>query len=153
MRGGPKYVSFLMCPSRGEPKPPVKKYPGDAGWDLFCSRPVSIPAGETVDVHTDIRLNMPPFIFARIIGRSSTMRRHNLLVNEAIIDNDYTGDMFISIRNMGPEPFEVQAGMRLAQIIFHSIEDVRWAEVELEDFREGKRGTRGFGSTGLYEVE
>jgi dUTP pyrophosphatase len=141
----PKYVEFSV----GEGgKKPYKKYSGDAGWDLFVSRPCDIAPGETVDVHTDIRINMPPKTYVRIIGRSSTLRKHNLLVNEAIIDNGYTGEMLVCVHNLGKEVFHVEPGMRLAQMIFGSIDDIRWAEVAEIKPDPRKRGNAGFGSTG-----
>ena len=140
-----KYVEYTL----GEgAKRPYKKYTGDAGWDLFVSRPCDIAPGETVDVHTDIRINMPPKTDVRIIGRSSTLRKHNLLVNEAIIDNGYTGEMFVCVHNLGKEVFHVEPGMRLAQMIFGSIDDIRWAEVSEIKPDPRKRGNAGFGSTG-----
>ena len=127
---------------------PYKKHTGDAGWDLFVSRDCTIPAGATMDVHTDIRISMPPFLYGRITGRSSSLRKHGLLINEGIIDNGYTGELFVCIHNMNDKPFAVKKGMRLAQIIFHYIEDVRWAEVNEIKPVPGKRGNDGFGSTG-----
>lgn len=141
----PKYVEFSVGTGG---KKPYKKYTGDAGWDLFVSRPCDIAPGETVDVHTDIRINMPPKTYVRIIGRSSTLRKHNLLVNEAIIDNGYTGEMFVCVHNLGKEVFHVEQGMRLAQMIFGSIDDVRWVEVDEIKPDPRKRGNAGFGSTG-----
>lgn len=140
-----KYVEFQV--GRGG-KRPYKKYSGDAGWDLFVSRECDIGPGETVDVHTDIRINMPPRMYARITGRSSTVRKHNLLVNEGIIDNGYTGELFVCVHNLGKETFHVKPGMRLAQVLFHTIEDIRWAEVAEIKTDPNKRGENGFGSTG-----
>jgi dUTP pyrophosphatase len=140
-----KYVEF--CLGEGAKKP-YKKYNGDAGWDLFISRPCDIAPGETVDVHTDIKINMPAKTYARITGRSSTLRKHNLLVSEAIIDNGYTGEMFVCVHNLGKETFHVEPGMRLAQMIFGTIDDIRWSEVEEINPDPKKRGNSGFGSTG-----
>lgn len=140
-----RYVNFEL----GEgAKAPFKKHIGDAGWDLYTSRECIIQPGETVDVHTDIKIDMPPYLYARITGRSSTLRNHKLLVNEAIIDNGYTGELFVCIHNMGDKPFTVEKGMRLAQVLFHTIEDVRWSEVDEVLPTPGKRGNEGFGSTG-----
>lgn len=140
-----RYVDFEL----GEgAKAPYKKYIGDAGWDLYVSRPADIPAGETVDIHTDVRINMPPYLYGRITGRSSSLRHHGLLVNEGIIDNGYTGELFVCVHNVGNETFHVEKGMRLAQILFHTIEDVRWSEVDKVKASSGKRGDNGFGSTG-----
>lgn len=140
-----RYVDFEL----GEgAKAPYKKYFGDAGWDLFVSRECVINPGETVDVHTDIKIDMPPYLYARIVGRSSTLRKHHLMVNEGIIDNGYTGELFVCIHNLSDKPFKVEKGMRLAQILFHSIEDVRWSQVKAIQPVAGKRGEAGFGSTG-----
>ena len=128
---------------------PFKKYIGDAGWDLYCSQDCTIQPGETVDVHTDIYIDMPPKIYGRITGRSSSLRNLQLLVNEGIIDNGYSGELFICVHNLGDKPMEVKRGMRIAQIIFHPIEDVRWAEVEELKDSAGRRGNNGFGSTGV----
>lgn len=142
---GVRYVNFEL----GEgAKAPFKKHMGDAGWDLFVSRECDIPPGETVDVHTDIRMDMPPYLYARIVGRSSTLRKHKLMVNEGIIDNGYTGELFVCVHNMGDKAFHVKRGMRLAQVLFHTIEDVRWSEVEKIFNAPGRRGEDGFGSTG-----
>lgn len=141
----PKYVEFKL----GEgAKRPFKKHSGDAGWDLYVSRPADIPPGETVDVHTDIYIDMPRAVYARIVGRSSTIRKHGLMVNEGIIDNGYTGELFVCIHNLGKETFHVEPGMRLAQAIFGVIEDIRWSEVDEIATKPGSRGTNGFGSTG-----
>lgn len=140
-----RYVDFQL----GEgAKPPYKKYSGDAGWDLFTSNEVVIEPGQTVDVHTNVKIDMPPYLYARIVGRSSTLRKHNLIVNEGIIDNGYTGELFVCVHNIGSKPFKVEKGMRLAQVIFHTIEDVRWSQVKEIRHYAGKRNSDGFGSTG-----
>ena len=135
-----RYVNFEL--GKGA-KAPYKKHIGDAGWDLYVSRDCDIPPGETVDVHTDIKIDMPPYLYARIVGRSSTLRKHGLLVNEGIIDNGYTGELFVGIHNMTEEVFHAKKGMRLAQVLFHNIEDVRWSQVEKVVPTPGKRGDSG----------
>lgn len=140
-----RYVDFELSDGA---KVPFKKHNGDAGWDLFTSEDCDIRPGETVDVHTGIKINMPPFLYARITGRSSSLRKHNLLINEGIIDNGYTGEMFVCVRNMGDKTFHVKKGMRLAQVLFHTIEDIRWSQVDEIKPAPGKRGNNGFGSTG-----
>ena len=140
-----RYVDFELGVGA---KAPYKKHFGDAGWDLFVSRECVIPPGVTVDVHTDIKMDMPPYLYARIVGRSSTLRKHQLMVNEGIIDNGYTGELFVCVHNLGNKPFHVKKGMRLAQVLFHTIEDVRWSEVSTITPVPGSRGDNGFGSTG-----
>lgn len=140
-----KYVNFVL--EEGA-KRPFKKYTGDAGWDLFTSEECIIHPGETKDVHTGVRIQMPPYLFARITGRSSSLRKRHLLINEGIIDRGYTGELFICAHNLSDQAVHIQKGDRIAQILFHLIEDVRWAEVgELKPVN-GERGDNGFGSTG-----
>lgn len=91
---------------------------------------------------------MPVNLYARITGRSSSLRNLGLLVNEGIIDNGYTGELFICVHNMGDEVFHVDWGMRLAQILFYQIEDIRWSEVDEIGPSSDGRGDAGFGSTG-----
>ena len=141
-----RYVNFQL----GEGAiAPYKKYNGDAGWDLFTSKECDIGPGETVDVHTNVKIDMPPYLYARITGRSSSLRKYNLLINEGIIDNGYTGELFVCVKNLGHKTFHVKQGMRLAQILFHTIEDVRWSEVPEIYTSKGRRGENGFGSTGV----
>lgn len=130
--------------------PPFKGHgDSDAGWDLYVSRDCVIQPGETKDVHTDICIGMPYGIYARITGRSSTLRKHNLLVNEGIIDNGYTGELFICVRNMGDKPFEAKRGMRLAQVLFGEIIGIDWKQEPAINSKPGERGDKGFGSTGV----
>lgn len=140
-----RYVDYEL----GEgAKPPFKKHTGDAGWDLYVSRDCVIAPGETVDVHTDIKVDLPPYVYMRIVGRSSTLRKHRLMVNEGIIDNGYSGELFVCVHNLGGSDFVVKKGMRLAQVLFGVIEDVRWSRVDRVLPTPGKRGNDGFGSTG-----
>ena len=146
MASNVKYVDFELGANA---RTPYKKYSGDAGWDLFVSEDCDIPPGETVDVHTGIKIRMPKALFARITGRSSSLRKHKLLVNEGIIDNGYTGELFVCVHNLGNETFHVKQGMRIAQVLFHQIEDVRWAQVDAVGPTTDGRGADGFGSTGV----
>lgn len=139
-----KYISYELGDGA---KRPYKKYSGDAGWDLFICNDCVIPSGETVDIHTNIKIQLPHGYYARITGRSSSLRKHNLLVNEGIIDNGYTGELFVCVHNVGAEDVALKKGMRVAQILIHKIEDVRWSEVDHID-SDTDRGNNGFGSTG-----
>lgn len=141
----PKYVNFILAEGA---KAPYKKYRGDAGWDLFVSEDCTIPPNTTEDVHTGISIDMPNATYARITGRSSSLRKHGLLVNEGIIDNGYTGELIVCIHNLTDKPFHVKRGMRLAQVLFHTIDDIRWSQVDSFETHAQSRGSNGFGSTG-----
>ena len=139
-------VKFLRLNPQAEK--PYKRYHNDAGWDLFVCKDCDVPPGETVDVHTGIALDMPKDIYCRLTGRSSTLRVHNLLVNEGIIDSGFTGELCISVHNVSNTSFHVKCGMRLGQILFHRVEDVRFEETDRIQLEMGSRNTQGYGSTG-----
>ena len=141
-------VLFKRMTDRGMPKVPSQSYEGeDAGWDLYLSRTVSIPPGQFMDLHTDVSVAMPKGVWGRITGRSSTLRKYGLLVQEGIIDNGYRDELCIGAWNLNrDEEIVLQTGTRIAQIIFHPIIPVVWHPVQ--ELPGSKRGKGGFGSTG-----
>lgn len=140
-------VYFQLLPGEGSPRVPTKAYPGDTGWDLYVSRDVVIPARSFIDIPTNIAIAMPEGLWGRITGRSSTLRKYGLLVNEGIIDNGYRGELFIGVFNLTDHDRFIPAGTRLAQLIFHRlIEDLQWEPTMV--LPPSQRQDRGFGSSG-----
>jgi dUTP pyrophosphatase len=130
----------------GRGRVPYNKYRGDAGYDLFISRPALIAPRSFADVHTDVAIEMPRGLWGRITGRSSTLRKRGLLVNEGVIDGEYRGELFIGVFNLQDDAVQVEEGDRIGQIIFQSQEIVTWEERKTLTISD--RGTEGFGSTG-----
>ncbi len=140
-------IYFQLLPGEGNPQVPTKAYLGDAGWDLYVSRDVVVPAYSFVDVHTDIAIAMPEGVWGRITGRSSTLRKYRLLVNEGIIDNGYRGELFIGVFNLTNHDRFIPVGTRIAQILFHRlIEDLQWGLTKV--LPPSQRQDKGFGSSG-----
>jgi deoxyuridine 5'-triphosphate nucleotidohydrolase len=130
-------------------KMPEMSHPGeDAGYDLFVSRKVVVPPHSFTDVHTDISVELPKGYWSRITGRSSTLRKRNLLVNEGIIDNGYRGELFAGVWNLGSAPITIYPGDRIAQLIIHKIESNGWNTKLVDTLSNSERGANGFGSTG-----
>jgi dUTP pyrophosphatase len=125
---------------------PVRAYVGDAGFDLFISRTQVIPPRSFADVHTDISAAIPEGLWARIVGRSSTIRKYGLQVQDAVIDQGYRGELFIGVWNMTDNQVVVNEGSRIAQLIFHLIVAPEWQEVKR--LPKSDRGRKGFGSSG-----
>ena len=126
---------------------PYQAYPGDAGYDLYVSQTVTIEPHTFKDVHTGIAVAMPPGIWGRITGRSSTIRKYGLQVQEGVIDCGFRGELYTAIWNHTDKPVTVEAGMRLAQIIFYDVKSLKWKEVT--ELPESNRGPKGFGSSGV----
>lgn len=129
--------------------PGVKQgYSDDAGFDLYCATDMEIAPGTTVDVPCGVSMKFPAGIFGIIVGRSSTLRTHNLLVNLGVIDTGYTGTLFANCRNLNDETFQVKRGMRLAQIIPLNNVAATLSPTPVESLEQTTRGQRGFGSSG-----
>lgn len=125
---------------------PTRAHTGDAGWDLYVLRDVVIPPYDFVDIPTGIAIAPAPGLWARVVGRSSTVRRRGLLVIEGVIDTGWRDDITFGVRNLTGAHITVEAGQRLAQLIVQRHVDVDWEEVD--ELPNGDRGSAGFGSTG-----
>lgn len=125
---------------------PTRAHANDAGWDLYTSRRTVIPAGDYADVHTDLAIAMPRGVWGFITGRSSTVRKYGMRVEQAVIDNGYRGEMFVGLWNLRDFDQEIEVGVRVAQLIFLPLYGPIW--VETEELAETERGDDGFGSTG-----
>ncbi len=95
------------------------------------------------------RLHLPVGFEAQVRPRSGLALRHGVTVLNApgTIDSDYRGEVSAILINHGSEPFAIQRGMKIAQLIVAAHARVEWSEAtQLED---SARGAGGFGSTGL----
>ena len=127
--------------------------PGSAGLDLRAAIPVGgellLQPGERTLVPTGLVLEIPPGWEGQVRPRSGLALRHGIGVLNApgTIDSDYRGEVGVILINLGTEPFRIQRGDRIAQLVIAPVQSVEWEEVEALD--ESKRGAGGFGSTGL----
>ena len=143
----------LVGNAEGAPSLPSRAHASDAGFDLYTSREVKVEPGAFVDVQTDIRVAMPPNLWGRIVGRSSTFRKRRLLVLEGVIDAGYRGLIYTGVTNLSDEPVLIAAGERIAQFIPHvnvaaRVNLVETHGADFEALPHDGRGAAGFGSSG-----
>lgn len=128
---------------------PTRGHSEDAGVDLATLGDHSIPGGGFLDVPTGVYCQIPYGCWARLEGRSSTLRRYGLLVNPGVIDRGYTGELFVGIQNLTEQEVRIESGQRLAQLIVQPMWESGQFEVcQVESLVAGERGSAGFGSTG-----
>jgi dUTP pyrophosphatase len=98
-------------------------------------------------VRTGLAIELPPGAEAQIRPRSGLALRHGIILpnSPATIDPGYRGEIQVILLNLGKEPYRIQAGDRIAQMVVARYEPVEWEEGELS---ETKRGSGGFGSSG-----
>lgn len=130
-------------------KAPTKGYNDDAGFDLYCDAEMVIMPSTFVDIPLGVAIKVPEGTWGLLTARSSTLRKHGLMVAQGVIDCGYTGPLFAGVWNMTDEPVKVEPGMRLVQyILIHNASlDVQAQEVA--ELPKTNRGAAGFGSTGV----
>jgi dUTP pyrophosphatase len=124
-----------------------------AGLDLLAAVPADAPVviapGARALIPTGVAVALPPGYEGQVRPRSGLAVRHGVTVlnTPGTVDADYRGELQIALVNLGNEPFIVQRGMRVAQMIVAPVERV--VLVEVESLNTTKRATGGFGSTGI----
>jgi dUTP pyrophosphatase len=119
---------------------------GAAGADLHASEALTIPPGERAAVPTAIHVELPPGHVGLVWPRSGLALRHGIDTLAGVIDSDYRGEVRVVLVNHGREPFRIEPGDRVAQLLVQRVE--RAVFVADAGLTETVRGTGGFGSTG-----
>ena len=130
---------------------PAYAHPGDAGADLLARESVVLRAGGgRALVPTGVAVALPAGFAGFVQPRSGLALRHGVtcLNTPGLIDAGYRDELRVLLVNLDPaEPFEVERGDRIAQLVVQPVEEVAWREVASLD--ETERGLGGFGSTGV----
>ena len=121
-----------------------------AGMDLRANieEPIVLQPGERRLIPTGIHIGLPQGYEAQVRPRSGLALKHGItcLNSPGTIDADYTGDVGVILINHGQEPFTINDGDRIAQMVIAKYKQVTWVEVEALQATE--RGDGGFGHTG-----
>jgi dUTP pyrophosphatase len=121
-----------------------------AGMDLEAAidSPLTLKPGERLLVPTGVAIALPEGYEAQIRPRSGLAAKNGVTVlnSPGTIDADYRGEIKVILTNLGTEPFTIERGMRIAQMVIAAYSRVDWNLVDTLD--ETDRGAGGFGSTG-----
>ncbi|MEQ1937026.1 dUTP diphosphatase [Mesorhizobium sp. CN5-321] len=145
-------VGFVRLP-HGEGLPlPAYESAGAAGMDLRAAvpedRPLLILPGRRALAPTGLVMEIPEGMEGQVRPRSGLAFKHGVtcLNTPGTVDSDYRGEVKVLLVNLGDEDFIVTRGMRIAQIVFAPVVQVRSEERSLAGATD--RGAGGFGSTG-----
>ena len=121
-----------------------------AGLDLRANidSPIMLTSLQRRLIPTGLSIALPEGYEAQIRPRSGLAAKYGLTVLNApgTIDTDYRGDIGVILINLSPEPYTLQPGERIAQMVIASFEQAQWEAVT--SLSETQRGSKGFGSTG-----
>jgi len=121
-----------------------------AGMDLRADlkEPLVLGTLERALVPTGLHIELPVGYEAQVRPRSGLAAKHGISIVNApgTIDADYRGEIKVILVNLSNQPFTVQPGERIAQMVVARHETVEW--VPVEELEDSERGAGGFGSTG-----
>ena len=121
-----------------------------AGMDLHAvlDEPVTLRSLERKLIKTDLAIALPVGYEAQVRPRSGLALKHGITIlnTPGTIDADYRGNIGVILVNLSSDPFTINNGERIAQLVVSKHERVEWNEVE--ELSETDRGSGGFGSTG-----
>ena len=130
---------------------PRQQHADDAGYDLYARELVELPArGGRALVPTGLAVAIPSGYAGFVLPRSGLALKAGITCLNApgLIDTQYRGELKVLLVNTDPvEPFTVQRGDRIAQLVIQQVAHFEWEEVDELDLTE--RDTFGFGSTGV----
>ena len=123
---------------------------GAAGLDLASAadEAIEIPPGGRAAVPTGLAFEIPPGFEGQVRPRSGLARKFGITLPNApgTIDSDYRGEVQVLLANLGSEPFVIERGMRIAQLVIAPA--IRVELREKKSLAGSSRGGGGFGSTG-----
>ena len=143
-------VQLLALPHLGDLALPSFATEEAAGADLRAAveAPLALAPGERALVPTGFSMALPKGWEAQIRPRSGLAFKHGVtcLNTPGTVDSDYRGEVKVLLVNHGAEPFTINRGERIAQMVVKPLADVRFEVVE--SLSDSVRGAGGFGSTG-----
>jgi dUTP pyrophosphatase len=135
---------------RDEAVVPTRAYAGDAGLDLAACERVELAPGERALVGTGLAIAIPDGYAGYVQPRSGLAAKHGITIvnTPGLVDSGYRGELKVILLNTdATEPFVIEPGMRIAQLVVLPIPEV--VPVEMDELPSSERGERGFGSSAV----
>ena len=127
---------------------PKKAHPDDAGYDLYSRIDAVLEPLSGMVIPIGFAMELPTGYEAQIRPRSGLAAKHHITVTNSpgTVDANYRGEIKAILYNLGREPFVIQRGDRIAQMVICKLPEINF--VEATELSETDRGTGGFGSSG-----
>lgn len=131
---------------------PLPRYmtAGASGADIHAAvtRRVVLRPGEIKLIPTGLAVAVPPGYEGQVRARSGLALKHGILVvnSPGTVDSDYRGEVGVILANIGPRPFSIERGDRIAQLVVARVARAAWAETAA--LPGSRRAAGGFGHTG-----
>jgi len=150
-------VKVMRLPQGADLPLPAHQSAGAAGLDLHAAVPADAPIviepGRWASIPTGIAIALPEDTEGQVRPRSGLAVRNGITIlnTPGTVDSDYRGEIRVILVNFGLEPFTVERGSRIAQLVVMPV--VRAQLSEVSNLDETERGAGGFGSTGIRVID
>lgn len=136
---------------RKSAKLPQRAHATDAGMDFFyCPEDpilLGIEPGQSVLLPTGIKMEVPPGHMLQIMNKSGVASKRSLVTGACVVDEGYTGEIFVNLHNIGNKTNFIESGQKVAQGVFVQISKPSLVEI-FEDSIYDSETTRGAGALG-----
>ena len=133
---------------------PEQTTEGSAGYDLYPADTITILPQSAQTIPLDLRWAITDGFFGQIMPRSSILVDHLVTVDGGVIDSDFRGIVRAILVNLSKKTFTVRLGHRIAQVVLIEKYNVKFEKVSDKSLLGAtKRGSSGFGSTGLSVIK
>ena len=140
----------IFC-THPDAKLPQRAHRTDAGMDFFfCPHEgvaKRIMPGESTLLGTGIKMEVPPGCMLQVMNKSGVASKKSLITGACVVDEGYTGEIFVNLHNIGSAPQYIEPGQKIAQGVFVRIEKPILWEID-EDSVYGAQTARGSGALG-----
>ncbi len=120
---------------------------GDAGLDLFSNENLTLEPNQRILVSTGIAMQIPEGYVGLVWDKSGIATKFGIKTMAGVVDSGYRGEVKIALHNLSKETFQIEKGMKIAQMLIQPVESKEI--IEVEELEDSERGKGGFGSTGL----
>lgn len=151
-----KNQTLIIAKLHPDAKVPVYANEGDACFDFFAliedANGLVIQPGEAVAIRTGLAVEIPKGWRLDIFGRSGHWFKSMLRIGNCVgkIDQQYRGEVMVSLHNMGSKPYTVKPFERIAQGELNEVTQATFEVQEYAQLSETERGTGGLGSSGTH---
>ena len=143
-------IAVTRLPHNADLPLPAYETAQSAGMDLAAAidAPMTLAPGKRAMVPTGLAIALPAGFEAQVRPRSGLAAKNGVTVlnTPGTIDADYRGEVKVILVNLGEDSFEIERGMRIAQMVIAPVTQASFTEVD--SLSETERGSGGFGSTG-----
>lgn len=129
-------------------KLPSRAQHDDAGLDLFAAEEYVLASGQREMIKTGIAIAIPSGYVGLIWDKSGIAAKTGVKTMGGVVDAQYRGEVMVIATNLGTEPYVIEKGSKIAQLL---VQKAEFPEIcETEELDDTLRGKDGFGSTGKF---